>query len=53
MKYTIWIDGHYWTECSDIVKATYEIKSMIVSGIEREAITAFDENGHEKLQNVR
>lgn len=53
MKYTIWIDGHFWTECIDIVNATHEIKSMIVSGIEREAIAAFDENGHEKLQNVR
>lgn len=53
MKYTIWTGGFYYGECKDIKKATREIQRLMAEGIKREDITAYDENGHEKLQNVR
>lgn len=45
-KYNIYCDGHYWYGTDDIVKAVRECKNMMVCGIEREAITVWNDEGH-------
>lgn len=45
-KYNICCDGHLWFETDDILRAVRECKNMMVCGIEREAISVYNEEGH-------
>lgn len=45
-KFNIYCDGHLWFETDDIVRAIRECRNMMVSGIEREAISVWNEEGH-------
>ena len=43
IRYNIYIDGHYWCGSVNIEIIKKEYKNMLVSGIEKEAITIMKE----------
>lgn len=45
-KYNICCDGYLLFETDDILRAVRECKNMMVCGIEREAISVYNEEGH-------
>lgn len=47
--YNIYIDGRYWCGSENIEKIKREYKNMLVSGIEKEAITIMKET-REKVE---
>lgn len=45
-NYNIYCDGYFWKSTDDIVVAVKECKNMISSGIEKEAISVWNNDGH-------
>lgn len=45
-KYNIYLDGHFVFGTDDIARAVRECRNMVCVGIEKEAITVWNAEGH-------